>query len=284
MNTPRVVLAVFLFLALPTLAQAALAFPEAPPSSPGARALFGTVEDSSGAPVPDVVVVALGTGMQTVTDIQGRFHFEEFRSGSYLLRLRRLGFEPLMVPVELPIAHDSPLAIEMRGSLVALAPVVVRADGISPRLAATGFGNRKLHSGAPKGQFITRADLENAHVIDLGQMLRRMSSRASRCHDGVIFLDGVLMARQATEDPPTPERTTVAQLQSKSPGVAAAAAARAPQEAAQNGSAMPLPSPLDQIPQHWIEGMEVYASPAQIPNEYRAAFRQARCVILLWTR
>jgi hypothetical protein len=42
--------------------------------------------------------------------------------------------------------------------------------------------------------------------------------------------------------------------------------------------------PLDLVPINWIEGMEVYASPAQIPNEYRAAFREARCVILLWTR
>ncbi len=279
----RVVSALFLLLTVPVAAEA-LKSTTLSEQGPDVPALAGTVEDSLGVPVPDVVVQALGTGEQTTTDARGRFRFDAFRSGSYLLRLRRLGFEPLIVPVELPLAADSPLAIELRGSLVSLAPVIVKADGISPRLAATGFADRKLHSGAPDGQFLTRGELERANVIDLGQMLRRMSSRAARCSDGVIFLDGVLMARQPTEGPPTPQRSTVLELQSKVPGVANAAAARAAQEAAQNGSAMPLPSPLDQVPQHWIEGMEVYASPAQIPNEYRAAFREARCVILLWTR
>jgi hypothetical protein len=255
-----------------------------PSSGQPSAAVVGSVEDSLGTPIRDVQILALGTSAQASTDARGRFRLNDLRPGSYFLLIRRLGFEPIRVPVEAPTAEDSPLAIELRESATDLATVTVRADGVSPLLARTGFLERRRFSGAPAGQFLTRADLDKVRPIDLGQMLRRMSSRASRCGDGIIFLDGVLLTKPVTDPPPTAGTTTTALINSTNNNIASAAAGRAVQDATKSGTSMPKPQALDLIPPHLIEGMEVYSSPAQVPNEYRAAFREARCVILLWTR
>ncbi len=249
--------------------------------------VLGSVEDSLGAPLRDVRVQAVGTSVQAVTDARGRFKLGDLSPGTYLLRVRRLGFAQLLVPVELPQAEDSPLAIELRESATDLAPMEIRRNAVSARLAKTGFENRRLFSGAPPGQFVTRADLDRLGAMDLSQMLRRMSSRAWRCTDGIIFLDGVLLVQPPREQAPTAATftaTTTPLLNSTNNAAASAAAGRAIQDAAKSGKSAPKPTSLDMIPAQWIEGMEVYASPAQIPNEYRAAFREAQCVILLWTR
>ena len=49
-------------------------------------------------------------------------------------------------------------------------------------------------------------------------------------------------------------------------------------------TAMPISSQLDQIPVNNVEAIEMYTGPSEIPVEYNAAFRQARCVIVVWTR
>ncbi len=246
--------------------------------------IAGTIEDSVGTPVSDVRIAVIGTDVQAVSDAKGRFRLPELRAGSYVLRMRRLGYEPFLVPIDLPLADDSPLSIELREAPTDLAPVTVKADGISERLAATGFANRRETSGAPPSQFVTRADFERVGPVDLSQMLRRMTGRANKCSDGIIFVDGVLMTRPIQDALPSASAATTSLLNSPNAATAGTAARRAIQEIAKTGVATPKPVALDLIPQNWIEGMEVYASPAQIPNEYRAAFREAKCVILLWTR
>jgi hypothetical protein len=244
----------------------------------------GAVEDSLGTPLADVQVSLVGSRRSAATDAKGIFRLGDLEPGQYLLRFRRLGFEALLLPIQLPLADASPLAIELRTSVTELAPVLVKSSGVSARLLAFGFANRKQFSGAPAEQFITRTELDQLRPIDLTQMLRRMSGRAGRCGDGVVFLDGVLLTKPIADPLPSALPGTNSQMYSSNPAVAGAAARRAVQEVAKTGVATPKPMPLDLVPVNWIEGMEVYASPAQIPNEYRAAFREARCVILLWTR
>ena len=246
--------------------------------------IAGAVEDSLGAPLADVQVTLVGSRLFVATDAKGHFQLSDLRPGQYLLRFRRLGFEALLLPLQLPLADGAPLAIELRPTVSELAPVMVKAAGVSPRLVAFGFANRKQFSGAPPEQFITRVELDQLRPIDLTQMLRRMSARAAQCSDGVVFLDGVLLTKPIDDPLPSALPGTNSQMYSSNPAVAGAAAKRAVQEVAKTGVAAPKPLPLDLVPINWIEGMEVYASPAQIPNEYRAAFREARCVILLWTR
>ncbi len=247
-------------------------------------AVTGAIEDSLGTPLADVQVSLVGSRSVVTTDTKGLFRLADLNPGQYLLHVRRLGFEALLLPVQLPLADGALLAIELRPTITELKPVLVKATGISPRLAAFGFANRRDFSGAPSEQFVTRVELDKLRPIDLTQMLRRMTGRAARCGDGVVFLDGVLLTKPIADPLPSALPGTNSQMYSSNPAVAGAAARRAVQEVAKTGVAAPKPMPLDLVPINWIEGMEVYASPAQIPNEYRAAFREARCVILLWTR
>ena len=47
---------------------------------------------------------------------------------------------------------------------------------------------------------------------------------------------------------------------------------------------MPKPNPLDLIPLNTVDALEVYTGPSEIPLEFRGAFRQARCAVVVWTR
>lgn len=244
----------------------------------------GTVSDSLGAPIADAHIAADGTGIRATTDAKGRFQIANLKPGPLTLTVRRLGFERLTIPLELSADDEVSLAIELHEFSTELAPVIVRKDAVSARLAATGFENRRRFSGAPPGQFITRAQLDAVRPLNVSQMIGRMSERAMNCRDGLVFVDGVLLARQVADQSPQPSASTLALMQSSNAATANAASRRAAMDIAQNGTPMPKPLTIDQISINQIEGIEVYASAAQIPNEYRAAFRSARCAILLWTR
>lgn len=152
-----------------------------------------------------------------------------------------------------------------------LAPMVTKAEALAAKLDEVGFNARRANSGAPASQFMTRYDIEKRGVTDLSQLLRRMKGRAWGCGEGVLFVDGVLQALAI------PERSvdTVRFVPTESRGRGIPPAAPVP---------MPKPNPLDQIALNSVDAIEVYAGPSEIPLEFKAAFRQARCVVAVWTR
>lgn len=155
---------------------------------------------------------------------------------------------------------------------VVLAPVQTTAEALASKLEEVGFNYRRTHSGAPASQFLTRYEIERRGVMDLAQLLRRMKGRAWGCGESVLFIDGVL---QAT---PIPDKAvdTVKYTPSESRG----------RNSVPPIVAVPMPrqNPLEQIPVNSVDAMEVYAGPSEIPLEFKAAFRQARCVVAVWTR
>lgn len=152
-----------------------------------------------------------------------------------------------------------------------LAPVVTSAEALAAKLDEVGFTYRRVHSGVPASQFLTRDEIAKRGVTDLSQLLRRMKGRGWGCSDGVLFIDGVL---QAT---PIPEKATdtVKFTPSDSRGRGVPPVVAVP---------MPKANPLEQIPVNAVDAMEVYTGPSEIPLEFKAAFRQARCVVAVWTR
>ncbi|MBL0173058.1 MAG: hypothetical protein IPP90_20690 [Gemmatimonadaceae bacterium] len=152
-----------------------------------------------------------------------------------------------------------------------LAPVVTKAEALASKLDDVGFTYRRIHSGAPPSQFLTRLEIEKRAVTDLSQLLRRMKGRAWGCGDGVLFIDGVLQATPI----PGKEADTARYVPLESRGKGAPPVAAAP---------MPKANPLDQIAINTVDAIEVYSGPSEIPLEFKAAFRQARCVVAVWTR
>lgn len=152
-----------------------------------------------------------------------------------------------------------------------LAPMVTRAEALKTKLDEVGFNYRRLHSGAPPSQFLTRFDIEKRAINELGDLLRRMKGRSWGCGEAVLFVDGVLQATPI----PDKEVDTVRYVPTESRGKGIPAMVAVP---------MPKANPLNQIAVNTVDAIEVYAGPSEIPLEFKAAFRQARCVVAVWTR
>lgn len=153
----------------------------------------------------------------------------------------------------------------------ALAPVVTTAEALAIKLDAVGFTHRRANTGVPASQFLTRFDIEKRAVIDLSQLLNRMKGRAKGCTSGVLFVDGVLLATPI----PDQEQDTARYVPTISRGKGVPPVTAAP---------MPKPNPLDLIALNSVDAIEVYTGPSEIPLEFRGAFRQARCAVVVWTR
>jgi len=226
----------------------------------------GAVEDSAGAPIPQVSIGIVGTGLERTTDARGTFRFVRVRPGVHFVRVRRLGYDPLIFRVDVEDGDTVSLGVQLNPSPLGLAPVTIREDATAPTLRNVGFDDRRRFSGAPAAQFVTRSDIERRNPTELSQMLRRMGQRAAECRNPVIYVDGSLMSLPPQDDP----LGLLRELRSDSVQKIGAPAPRATQ--------------LSQIPPAWIEGMEVYAGPSEIPAKYNASGRGATCVILLWLR
>ena len=153
-----------------------------------------------------------------------------------------------------------------------LEPIVTSAEALAEKLVDVGFTARRLHSGAPQSQFFVRSQIEKIGIIDLSQLLRRVKGRGWGCAGGVVFVDGVLLALPI-------------------PDVAVDTAKYVPTDSRTRGAMppvvatpMPKPNPLDQIAINSVDAVEIYTGPSEIPLEFKAAFRQARCVVAVWTR
>lgn len=162
-------------------------------------------------------------------------------------------------------------ADSIRRSATQLAPVVTTAEALASKLDEVGFTHRRATSGAPASQFLTRYEIEKRGATDLAQLLRRMKGRSWGCGEGVLFIDGVLQAS------PIPDKAvdTVKYLPTDSRGRTIPGVVAVP---------MPKANPLEQIAINSVDAMEVYTGPSEIPLEFKAAFRQARCVVAVWTR
>ena len=69
------------------------------PSGAFAQVIAGTVQDASGAAVPDVTIDAESSALiervrTVVTDGSGQYRIEELRPGTYTITFRREGFRP----------------------------------------------------------------------------------------------------------------------------------------------------------------------------------------------
>lgn len=171
------------------------------------------------------------------------------------------------------VVRDSVTGDTVRIQRAPLAPVITTADEIArkkvvTRLESVGFFRRRQYSGVPTSQFMTRETIEKHNVIDLSQLLRRVKGRGWGCAEGVLYVDGTLLAKPVRD---APMDTTRFSLSRSGPPLVI-------------GTPMPISSQLDMIPLGTVEAIEVYTGPSEIPVEYNAAFRQARCVVVVWTR
>jgi len=135
--------------------------------------LRGVVVDTTGVPVPQADIIAIGNSRRIEgphyarTDAAGRFVFPRLEPGNYTLTVRRIGFVPIQVTVGLVAGTPRNLRFEMQRMPQVLADLVVDERGGPDSVTR----NRPLFQGVvvdAAGRPVPDAD-----VVAGGSTLRR---------------------------------------------------------------------------------------------------------------
>lgn len=220
----------------------------------------GVVTDSALAPLGDATVSLLGSSLRVVTGENGRFRVRDMQPSTYVLIVRRIGYEAALLNVQLAAGDTARPSFALLRSTTRLDTIVVKGARLTPAMQEFE-ARRKLGFG----QFMTQKEIENRHVEGLQDLLalfngvqmlpgtwptsRRMNAIRECPYE--VYLDGVKLPR------PTSARV---------------------------GGAGPSNIDYVAFPTE-LAGIEVYNGPAEIPVQYKATSGGGFCgVILLWTR
>ena len=132
--------------------------------------LAGSVKTADGRAIPGASVSVDGGTRPATTDSAGRFTVSSLPAGTRRVYVRRIGYRPTTLPVELTSFVTQPLDIVMLDPVSQLDTVFVRARRTSA-LDNVGFTRRSRSSS---GGYKTRADIQKMYAYRLSDILRRM--------------------------------------------------------------------------------------------------------------
>jgi hypothetical protein len=99
----------------------------------GSSSILGIVVDSAGTPIEEAEVQLVGANRLGVTRPNGGFLFRPLPVGQYLIRVRKLGYVPTNMTLNLVDHDDREVIIKMRGLPVKLdAMVIAERSGYAP--------------------------------------------------------------------------------------------------------------------------------------------------------
>lgn len=235
--------------------------------------------------LPGVEVRVVGDTAHVSTDSAGNFVLTTSARGSSNVTLRKLGYSPLTVPLELNPGDSLHIETGLDKTVVNLDTlrVVGKSDAVVPARLA-GFEHRRQHNNG--GVFITPEELEHTGSTSIADVLRKVpgirimdasfgklavaSTRGGRldasgqpvvCRVRVMF-DGLLM--------PINERPN-----SRNGSVGGVGGTPPPD------LELPLPATSPKV----IHGIEIYPGPASMPRELIPHGEDAFCgLIAIWSK
>lgn len=160
-------------IALSLAGAAGIASAQAPAAAPRVRPgrLVGVYDSQSGAPLDDVTVTNALNGLSARTTATGTLSLFFVDTSGGLLRLTKIGYQPLMLVVANSDVDTIPETILMEPAATRLAPVVTNARAVrGPAdtvrgLEVNGFYDRRQTSGAPSSAFQTSDKLERLTLL-----------------------------------------------------------------------------------------------------------------------
>jgi hypothetical protein len=236
---------------------AVLLFPSSPAGAQqlqsGSSIVVAFVIDTAGRPVAGAEVQVVGTSVRGNTDDAGRVALLAVPAGKSVLRLRRLGFAELTVPISVTAGATPESRYTMIPIPTDLKRVVVKATSLKPeRYAKTGkFDSFYRRRANGSGTFFTREQIDERNAQKSEDLLRmatgvRIRYRGNapivmflRCQQVAVYIDGI-----RSHDP------------------------------FRDYFSM---SPLD------IEAMEIYHGMAQVPPEFSPHPNDCAAIVV-WTR
>ncbi|MBA3578682.1 MAG: carboxypeptidase-like regulatory domain-containing protein [Gemmatimonadaceae bacterium] len=146
-----------------------LAGGRAQPAVSGAS-VRGLVVDSAGQPVPGARVGLAASASSAVTDLAGKFELSGLRPGTQALIVRRLGYLPEEVTVNLSRRAPRDVTVRLNVLVPVLEAVVVQARR-DLALERVGFASRKRLGS---GRFITQEQLARRHALRIEDILSQI--------------------------------------------------------------------------------------------------------------
>jgi hypothetical protein len=239
-------------------------------SSPATVQLRGRVVHRSGSesrPVSaaEVLVPALGRSARTAFD--GSFSVGGLGSGSQVVIVRSIGFEPLLARLTLRAGSDSVIEFALRPLAAELAGVLVTAHPAGRGVLRAFEERRATHAG---GTFVTRDDLAKREHSLLSDVLRSVrGTRLLRRPDG-----STLLASPRGPFSPT-IKDCYYQLYLDGQRI------YAPGTRGPDGGV--TPPDINDFAVSAIEAIEVYTGPATTPAQF-SGLGAACGTVVLWTR
>jgi Carboxypeptidase regulatory-like domain len=126
-----------------------------------AAVLEGQVERPDGGPLAGALVEVEGTGDSSTTGDAGYFTIRGLPSGTHMLVVRSVGFEPTSVVVELTRRQPQHVVVSMMKATYVLSTVVVQAQQLARGYLNVGFSQRRK---VGVGQFMTLDQIAARHA------------------------------------------------------------------------------------------------------------------------
>ena len=231
-----------------------LAFPVAPlaQGQGGGVSVSGFVRDTLGLAIVGAELSIDGSSLRTLSAGDGRYLLSGVPPGEVRMRVRRLGFRPTVMDLELGAGGLSDVEIQLVQLVQQLESVAVlgRREAYASRLA--GFEERRQRK---VGHFITRERLERTHSFSMTDVLRDVP--------GVnVRQIGVIQKAVRIRGSPCPPLVFI----DGSPATAGE-------------------FDLETIDLGMVEGIEVYSGSATVPAEFAGPRNLDRCgVVAIWSR
>lgn len=134
--------------------------------------LTGRVADALGSAIEKAEILVSNTSFRAETGTDGRFELAGLPSGPVEVVVRRLGFSPAKIPLELGSG-------EMRDIRVLLSPVAMMMDSVDVTAAAPtiekAFGGFEMRKSRGFGTFITREQIEKKNPRVTTDLFRSVS-------------------------------------------------------------------------------------------------------------
>ena len=213
------------------------------------------IDDASDVGLPDVQVSIAGHAGEGVTDARGRFVYAVPKAGRVVLLMRRLGYSPGTLTVDVAPHDTARVTFAMSVVAQTLTTVDVR-DTLTSNSPFLRDFERRVANHAGSATYITRTEIDKRRPPQTTDLLRRVNS--------IVIADslGILMAIS--------RRTPKPDLRGGK-----ASLANCPLQVAVDGQIKEWGYAVNSIPPSEIHGIEVYPGPSTIPAEYASMRRDA---------
>jgi hypothetical protein len=178
----RIITMATLHLAAPDSASVATSTTGRPKPTPTGE-LTGEVERPDGSPLPGATAIVLVHGSETtaVSDSTGAFAIRGVPTGTRMVVVRALGFEPVSEPVEITSRSAQHIVVPMTTPAYTLNPVIVEAQQLELGYARVGFSRRRQQG---VGQFLTADAIAATHAEAFSQIFQSLPGIHPLYHPG----------------------------------------------------------------------------------------------------